>query len=379
MIIGFDAKRLYGNFTGLGNYSRAIVQNLQRFHPDHQYHLYTTTIQRTPETEPFLQNPGLRTYVAQDRLKAYWRSFAINEQLKQDGIQLFHGLSNEIPMSLAGSGIKSVVTIHDLIFKTLPHTYPLVDRTIYDWKFKNSCRKADRIIAISESTKRDIVRFYDIPPEKIEVIYQQCNPLFYQPADEATTRSIIERYQLPSEFLLYVGSIEKRKNLANIVRAYRHLPHDHQLPLVVVGRRNDSPYRKEVNALIGATGLEGRVLWITDLEDNLALQSLYHQASILVYPSQYEGFGLPVAEALLSGTPVVTSNVSSLPEAGGPASLFINPESPAAIAGAISKILDDPDLRNSMVEAGQQYARQTFNPERVTQQLIDCYQAVYAR
>lgn len=378
MTIGFDAKRLYGNFTGLGNYSRAIVQNLQRQYPEHQYHLYTTKINRTPETLPFLQHPDLRTFRTDARLKAYWRSYAIVNQLRKDGIELYHGLSNEIPFSLAGSGIRSVVTIHDLIFKTLPHTYPLVDRMIYDWKFKNSCQKADRVIAISESTKRDIVDLYGIVPEKIEVIYQQCNPLFYQPADEALTTQIAQRYQLPTDFLLYVGSIEKRKNLANIVRAYRHLPPDQQVPLVVVGRRNDSPYRREVNELIAASDLEDKVIWITDLEDNYALQSLYHLASLLVYPSQYEGFGLPVAEALLSGTPVVTANVSSLPEAGGPQSQYVDPESPEDIAAAIGRVLNDTELRASMVEAGRQYARHTFSPDRVTTQLMDCYQRVLA-
>lgn len=376
MIIGFDAKRLYRNFTGLGNYSRAVVQNLQRLHPENQYHLYTPKVERTPETEPFLKNPSLATHVARAPIKAYWRSYSIRHQLEKDGVELFHGLSNEIPFRLAKSKVRSVVTIHDLIFKTLPDTYPLVDRMMYDWKFKNSCRQANRVIAISESTKRDIIDFYGVAPEKIEVIYQQCNPLFYEPVDEAKTESLIQRYALPGEFILYVGSIEKRKNLANIVRAYRHLPPDHQLPLVVVGRRNDSPYREEVNSLVHSTGIADKVIWITDLEDNYALQSLYHRASILVYPSQYEGFGLPVAEALLSGTPVVTSNVSSLPEAGGPSSQYVDPESPVAIGRAIGEVLDDTSLRSTMIAEGKAYARRTFSPTRVTQQLVDCYRKV---
>ena len=374
MRIGFDSKRLYSNFTGLGNYSRALVKNVQALYPDNEYFLYSPKIKKNPETTFFYDNTNFKTYLTKTVFKAYWRSFSISSQLKKDGIQLYHGLSNELPANLKKNNVKSVVTIHDLIFKVLPETYSLIDRNIYDFKFRKACLQADKVIAISNSTKTDIVNFYGINPNKIEVIYQSCSSLFYEPIEQQQRISLNEQYNLPNQYLLSVGSVEKRKNLKLIIEAYQHLDPEHKVPLVIIGR--GKAYKKEVLELIASNGLENKVTWITDLKDNKVLRAIYQKATALVYPSFYEGFGLPIVESLLSKTPVITSNISSLPEAGGPNSLYINPKCPKELAHAITKILTDAELRNKMIEEGFKYANQMFSPNRVTKQLINCYEEI---
>ena len=372
MRIGFDAKRLYGNFTGLGNYSRALLRDLGEFYPDHDYYLYAPSAEPTPETNFFLKSTDYHTYLHQGRLKSLWRSYSMVGQLKTDRVELYHGLSHELPINIRRSGIKSIVTIHDLIFRIYPNTYPALDRTIYNLKFKHSCRYADRIVAISNNTKNDIVNYYGIPPDKIDVVYQSCNPLYYRTGETAKNESIIRQYKLPSEYLLYVGSITKRKNLKTVIESYKQLPSDCRIPWLIVG--NGGSYKKEVMELAVAKGLENLVIWMDDIANNEHLSTIYQHAMALVYPSLYEGFGLPVVEGLLSKTPVITSNVSSLPEAGGPRSIYIDPNNPDALADAIQQVLCDSELRETMKHAGYVYATQKFSRQTVTEQMIHLYQ-----
>jgi len=326
MKIGFDSKRLFCNFTGLGNYSRTLLKNLNDFYPDNDYYLYTPKIRRTPETDLFLSDPIYKTRMPETIFRSFWRTFSIKKQLETDAIQLFHGLSNEIPANLYKTPIKSIVTIHDLIFKSYPDTYKPIDRRIYDLKFKYACNHADRIIAISENTKKDITEFYNIDPNKIEVIYQACNPIYYNLKNKHTNDLVIKQYHLPPEYLLSVGSVEPRKNLKRVIESFRFLKKDLHIPLVIIGK--GGKYKQETLEMVRKAGLDKLVIRIDRLANNSDLQSIYQNSKALIYPSLYEGFGLPVAEALLCKTPVVTSGKSSLKEAGGPGSLYINPESP---------------------------------------------------
>ncbi|HHB79405.1 MAG TPA: glycosyltransferase family 1 protein [Saprospiraceae bacterium] len=368
MNIGFDAKRLFNNFTGLGNYSRTLLKNLLEFYPNNSYHLYTPKYKSNSQTQFFLKSPYQLFFPKFPKL--LWRSYLITNQLKKDNIDLYHGLSHELPLNVKNSGIKSVVTIHDLIFKKYPQTFPLIDRSIYDFKFKRACANADTIVAISESTKKDIVELYDIDHAKIKVVYQSCQPLYYQPSSLAE-KEIKALYGIPDEYLLFVGSVETRKNVKLLIEAYRHLHKDFRIPLVIVGRPRQGI--QEIRALIESVGMAHLVIWIENLSDNEHLQVLYQEAQAFIYPSLYEGFGLPVVEALLSRTPVITSNVSSLPEAGGPNSLYINPLESEDLAQAIEKVLTDVGLRQTMIAKGFEYAHSRFGRRVVTDTLVDIY------
>lgn len=347
MKIGFDAKRYYHNNTGLGNYSRTLVASLQTFFPENEYVLYDESSLR--------------------------RTFCLGSKAKKDGCDLFHGLSNELPVDIK---IPSLLTIHDVCWRTFPEMYHFFDRHIYDIKYGSSCRRADKIIAISESTKRDIIDIYGIPEERIEVIYQPVGKEYYTPMSKDKARSIIDANikNLPEDYILYVGSINSRKNLLSVVKAL-HLIKEQERPfLLIVG--NGHEYRREVESYISANNLGAYTRIENSVSDNNILQALYTCARLFVYPSFYEGFGLPVVEAALQGTPVITSTVSSLPEAAGPDACLIDPhckDAPEQIRDAIINILTDEQMGQMMAKKMEQYARESFSPDVLTGKMMNLY------
>lgn len=376
MKIGFDAKRLYNNFTGLGNYSRTLVSNLQHYFPEEEYHLYTPKIKKEITTIPFLESKLYNTHCYQSWCKNLWRTSWIKKDLKKDQIDLYHGLSHELPTNIDKTGIRSIVTMHDVIFLTFPDMYTAIDRTIYNYKFRYACQHADKIIAISQCTRQDLIHYFGVSENKIEVIYQAIQPTFYQMQSQEQAIATIQKYGLPEDYLLYVGAINARKNLLNLIKALPLLPKELQIPLIVVG--NGHQYKTEVQKYIQKAHLTHQVIFINNLHDPIDLQAFYQRAKIFIYPSYYEGFGLPVTEALLSKVPVITSNRSSLPEAGGPNSCYINPDSPEEIAQAIDKVLSDEQQRKQMIELGFSFAQQQFNVQQLTKQVHDLYYKICA-
>lgn len=366
--IGFDAKRLYNNFTGLGNYSRTLLKDLATYYPDEAYFLFTPGIKENSETQYFLNSPMFEVQNYTGWAKAWWRSRGVLKDIKSFEIDLFHGLSHEIPIGLKKLDVKSVVTIHDLVFKLYPEQYAVIDRLIYDKKFNYACQQADTIIAISESTKSDIIKYYNIPEEKIEVIYQSCGRHFFQKKSEEIKNTIRQRYDLPSQFYLYVGSIIERKNLLGIVQAMAQVDRSKLLPLVIIG--NGSKYKDQVVEFAQKSGILKYLLFKKiSYED---LPAVYQSAHLFIYPSYYEGFGIPVLEALLSNTPVISSNVSSLPEVAGPNSVLVSPDQIDEISHALIEVSANEALRASMKKAGIEYAKK-FRGEQLASQLFLTY------
>jgi glycosyltransferase involved in cell wall biosynthesis len=373
MRIGFDAKRAFNNRAGLGNYSRDVIRAMVRKQED-SIHLYTTKL--NPEIfslDEFEESNLIEVHKPKDLidqiLKTYWRSFSIARDLRKDKLDLFHGLSNEIPFTLSKT-VKTVVTIHDLIFKRFPQWYKPFDIKIYDWKFKNACKNADKIIAISEQTKADIIDFYGIDPEKIEVIYQTCNDAFKIKASQEELNSLIKKYQLPEAFLLNVGTIEPRKNAFEIVKAI----HQHQIkiPLFIIGR--STAYAEDIKTYIKENSLEQQIKLLHDVS-NKDLPIFYQLASAFIYPSTFEGFGIPIIEALYSGTPVISSTGSCFSEAGGPDSIYVDAQNTEALAKSITKVISNKNLQENMSQKGLEYV-QRFNTDKVTTDLINLYKSL---
>lgn len=376
MNIGFDGKRAVQNFTGLGNYSRYVIENLYRYYPQHDYTLYAP---KEKQEKPFLemmhQCPALRCVYPEGvwkQAKAAWRSWGVTPQLERDGIEIYHGLSNELPLNIRkAKGVRSVVTIHDLIFLRHPEFYPAIDRKIYAYKFRQACLQADAIIAVSECTKRDIQEFFHIPEEKIHVVYQGCNPIFTQPVSKEERQRVRQKYHLGERrYVLNVGTLEARKNAAQLASAFGHCPTG--MLLVLVGRR--TPYVKEILRNL-CVFLPKDAVHILDHVPTEDLPALYAEAELFVYPSRYEGFGIPILEALNVGVPVVAATGSCLEEAGGPDSCYLSPASGDELGFLLEDLLDAPEQRARMVERGKIYA-QRFAPEKQMAKLMKVYESL---
>lgn len=368
MNIGFDGKRAANNLTGLGNYSRSLIEHVAKQFPTNQYFIYTPKVKENILTLPLFSKANV--YLKQPdkgKSKLFWRSSGIKKQLIEDKIDLFHGLSHEIPLGIQHIGIKSIVTMHDLIFLRKPHYYKLIDRLIYKFKSKYACDKSDRIIAISEKTKEDIVELYNINPSKIDVIYQSCDDSFKTLSSTFEKEKIKKKYKLPDKFILNVGTIEARKNLLLVIKALPKINDDFKL--VVVGK--ETTYTALVKREIENLGLQHRVIFLKNVPFN-DLPLIYQLASVFVLPSYYEGFGIPIIEALYSNIPVVAATGSCLEEAGGPNSIYVSPDSEIDLANAINKVLTDEKLQDTMKQKGYEYV-QKFDNEIVNQQLMDCY------
>lgn len=368
MRIGFEAKRAFHNFTGLGNYARAVIHILTTHFPENQYFIYSPKLKKNSRTDflYLLSNGTIRTSPFK-LFKSYWRSKGIISQLLKDKVELFHGLSHEIPFGLNKKGIKSVVTIHDLIFIRFPHFFNFIDRKIYDFKFRSACKNSDRIIAISQQTKNDIVQFFGIDERKIDVVYQGCDPIFQLTCSAAELAQVRLNYQLPTHYLLCVGTLENRKNQLVILKALVHLPE--HIHLVLVGK--STPYEHVLRAYILANQLEDRVKIISNV-DFKDLPSIYQQAEMFVYPSLFEGFGIPILEALTSGTPVIAAKGSCLEEAGGPHSLYFQPNDEIELTESIAQILADKSLKNEMIKKGNEFAL-NFSEENIAKNLLTVY------
>ena len=370
MRIGFDAKRAAQNRTGLGNYSRFILELLTTYAPENEYLLYTPNPHKT-DLLGDLSKKGILCYptgTLWEKLRSIWRVWGITNDIIKDNIQLFHGLSNELPLNIRrAQQTKTIVTIHDLIFLRYPEYYPFIDRHIYAYKFKKACINADRIIAVSECTKRDIMHFFKIPEEKIDVIYQGCDEQFKHPAEDDIKEEVKNKYKLPEKYLLYVGSIESRKNLLLVAKALEHIKEP--INVIAIGKR--TAYTQLVENFLKEKELEGRMRILHNIPFR-ELPAFYQMSTAFVYPSFFEGFGIPLLEALNSGVPAIGATGSCLEEAGGPHSLYIDPNKPEELAEALERTFNDTGLREEMINKGKEYALR-FEKKVIAEELLQVY------
>jgi len=380
MNIGFDAKRAYHNGTGLGHYSRTLIRSLAEYFPQNEYFLFNPKPSELFKLNGKNVHEVLPSGLLHKTLSSVWRSTWIKNDLEKLDIDIYHGLSNEIPLDIHMTDTRSVVTIHDVIFERFPQQYSKIDVEIYKRKFKYACDHADKVIAISEQTKKDIMEFYKTPGEKISVCYQSCNPAFAETVSERTKQQIKEKYSLPDQYFLYVGSIIERKNLMGICKAIYLLRNELKIPLVVIG--DGTKYKQQVKDFIKQIGLEKQIIFLS--ENPLAkvassflkaedFPAIYQSAIAMIYPSFFEGFGIPVLEALWSRLPVITSNVSCLPEAGGDGAYYVDPNSSEEIAEGMKTIFADGSFTEALKEKGWQHA-QNFTQQKCAADVMRVYE-----
>jgi glycosyltransferase involved in cell wall biosynthesis len=320
---------------------------------------------------------GLRTEVsaistARPAVRILWEQLVQPLRLARSGIDLLHSMAFVQPVIMPCRGI---VTIYDLTFILFPQGLQPWRRLYLKWGTSCSAARAERVIAISLSTKRDVVSLLGVPEDKVEVVPCGVDEDFHpRPGSDALDR-LRDRRGLPRQMLLSVGTMEPRKNLNTLLQSYALLRGRMQIaPLVVAGPRGWR--HEEVFSTVERLGLEETVLF-PGYVPREELPFWYNAADLFVYPSLYEGFGLPALEAMASGTPVVTSNTSSLPEVVGDAGLLVNPSDPEAMAEAIQKVLTDSDLRDSLRERGLERAR-AFTWDRAAQDTVAVYDRALA-
>ncbi len=370
MNIGFDAKRAFLNTSGLGNYARTLIKSLNQYYPENHYTLFTTKqsendFQKHISTKKNISIQEPQSFIDK-KLRSRWRTYGISEILEEQHMDVYHGLSNELPFNINKFKGKKIVSTHDLIFLRFPKLYPYIDRKIYNKKFRHACDVSDTIIAISEETKRDIEKYYFIPESKIKVIYQSCDELYYQEQTVEHIQQVKKKHLLPEKYLLYVGTIEERKNLLTIVKALKKVK---DIPLVVVGTKKS--YYQKVKEYIVSNKLQDRVIFLKNVE-NCDLPVIYRKADLFIFPSLFEGFGIPIIEALTSKVPVITSKGGCFPEAAGPDSIYIDPTNSNELAEQINFLLNSENERIQIANKGFDFA-QKFHPKHVSEQLMDLY------
>ncbi|UOE39481.1 glycosyltransferase family 4 protein [Chryseobacterium oryzae] len=362
MKIAFDAKRFFHNTSGLGNYSRDLVRILAAYFTDNEYILFNKN--KSQRGSDILSNTNVH-FIETSKGKMS-RQLKMGKDAQKQNADIFHGLSGELPLVWDKKPIKKIVTIHDLIFVRYPQYYSFFDRKIHLWKFKKAAHLADKIIAISEQTKRDIITYLKVPESKIEVIYQGCHKAFKENQNEELILRAKEKFELPERFILNVGTIEERKNLLNVVKALK----DTNIPLIVVGKK--TKYFKKVEQFVQQNKITVKFLEGVSMEE---LAVMYKLADIFIYPSFFEGFGIPVIEALFSKTVVITSNTSCLPEAGGPDSLYIDPQNVQDIRSKIKFLWENESERKRRADKGFEFV-QKFNDEPIANAVMNLYKEV---
>jgi len=379
MKIAFDAKRAFNNFTGLGNYARFTINALNKYYPDNELLLYTPTVQEHTESSAFLRKYNNQTIFpsglyAKGILQNVWRSARIFNDATRQGANIFHGLSNELPSGNALS-TKKIVTIHDLIFLRYPHFYPFIDRNIYKRKFKKACLLADKLIAVSEQTKHDIIEFFSIESDKIVVVYQGVHDNYKVEIGTQRMAHLSNEYGLHRPYLLYVGSIEERKNALQLVKAFKAFkrlnPTDESL-LLIVGKK--TKYQQAVEQEINESKLREDVRILNQVPFG-NLPFLYKGAMAAIYPSSTEGFGIPILESLHMKTPVLAGNGAAMKEAGARHALYIEPHDIEQFAEKINQLVTDKDLTEKLLTGVDTHLAK-FSANKIASDLMDVYQSV---
>jgi glycosyltransferase involved in cell wall biosynthesis len=378
MNIGLDAKRIFFNNSGLGNYGRRFYRALAKNSGSDHFFLYSP--KPVPSDNPYLKevDPANSLIISPERPYhkilggSPWRSGLINAKLRKDQIGIYYGLSNEIPFGGKNSGIVKVVIIHDLIFLRYPQLYPAIDVFFYKLKTKYAAKNADFIIAASEQTKRDIVEYYHIPEEKITVIYPCSDPIFYNRETIDASRF----FNPKRRYIISIGAITPRKNLMKTVQAFNMVKEKHDLDLVVIGSAVGlgREYLKNIISYIEENQLTDRVHFLDNVPYKY-VPAICRNAEMMVYPSQFEGFGMPIVEGLFSNIPVITSQGGCFPEAGGNAAIYVNPDNFDEIAGWIDKLMNSESLRTELTTKGLKYAEK-FSQENIENDIVNFHRSV---
>jgi len=367
--IAIDARKIRD--YGIGTYVRNLLRQLARQDERNEYVVLCN--EHDCETVEAL-GPRFRAVIEDARSYSIREQFAVPMDLRREAIELFHAPHYVLPPL---TPCRSVVTIHDCIHLRFPQYLP--SRLGYAYargQMWTATHQAARVMTVSEASKRDILRYFRVPESRIDVIYNAIDDRFWQEPDTEAIALVRERYQLTGPFVLYAGNIKPHKNLERLIESFhllrQHSPELKDVLLLIIG--DEISKYATLRRAVHRHKLHKHVRFFGFVADQ-TLAALYRLAGVFVFPSLYEGFGLPPLEAMASGTPVITSNVSSLPEVVGDAALMIDPYEPEAIADAMRRVLTDASLRADLRRRGLARARE-FSWERSIRRVREIYDEV---
>jgi len=355
MNIGYDAKRAFTNSTGLGNYSRQLIDLMEQ----KEVGLFLFSPVSRPELNWSVPDSG--KIISPRTVSAFWRTYRMVNRAKFLPLDLYHGLSHELPLSIKKFPCPSLVTMHDIIYKRFPQYFGWWDRQIYDQKWKWAAHASDHVVAISQSTADDLMTYFQVSAEKISVIYNCVSDVF-QPEDSEVVD--IPEVLPEGNFALFMGQHNERKNLDLLLRAYAKAGNELP-PLVIIGpsqavdKAGENQFSRFIQPEGNFSGEE--------------LAAILRRARMLIYPSRFEGFGLPILEAMQSGTPVISCRNSSLPEVGGDAMLYTSEEDENELIHHIQRLWKENAAYNDLREAGLARAKQ-FSRERHQNEMYNLYE-----
>lgn len=370
MRIGVNALQLTTRNSGVGQYIYHMVSSLLSISTD-QFYIYLSRGNTRPEwlARPDVKIKEILFSKEQVAFRNLYELFYYGLDLRKDDISLFWSPDTKIP--LLTPNIPLVITSYDLAIFREPETYQL-SRVLY-WRklFKRAIQRSSCVVAISNTTRDDLIELMHVPPQKIRVIYCGVNPRFRSIKDGDILEHVRMKYGLPKNFLLFVGLFSPRKNIAGILKAFAILKDKFKIPhyLVMVGEKGWR-YQADLE-LVNSLGLEKEVVFPGYIEDD-DLPAVYNIADVFVFPSLYEGFGLPVLEAMACGTPVVTSNVSALPEVVGEAGILVNPYNHEEIASGVYRLLSDKKLSSELIRVGLERSGQ-FTWEKAAREMLTVF------
>lgn len=368
MKIGIDGLVLRGRDAGSLRYFQGLIGGLASESAEHEYLIFSNQ-----EVFNSIGFPQPKNFVHRDVRGLKFLPSALKQQLyfalsSVQPLDLLHCPVFVPPLSYRG---KTVMTVFDLTYRLYPQTMKWTGAFWWRLLGKKGTQKADRLITISKSTKQDLCRNMQIPGEKVAVIYPYLQEKF-KPVPNA--KAVLSKYGLPDLFILYVGTLERRKNIANLIRSYALAKQTGSLKHTLVLAGGRGWLYEDIDRTIQELKLEKELVFLGHVPDE-DLPALYSAADLFVFLSLYEGFGLPVLEAMACGTPVLASNVSSIPEVAGEAGVLVPPNDIERIASEMSAILADPDRCQRMSEKGLKQAHE-FTRERFVRETLRVYHQV---
>lgn len=371
MKIAIDATIIRKENTGTGFYIINLINGLAKIKDGNDYYIFTSSIQ----SKEFFNFESSNFHIVNKNFKnrifrVIWQFFLLPFELKKLKVGVLHSPNYITP--LFKLGFKVIVTIHDLTFYLFPEKFTVTKRLLFKYMLPLFIKIADKIIAVSNNTKKDILKFFKIPESKIIVTFESYPEYYDKDGYGASVGNTLNNYKIKNKYLLFVGMIEPRKNILSILKAFREIDADLELDLVIAGKKGW--YYKEIEEYQSEllnSGIKNNIIF-TGYVSEPELKYLYKNAYIFIYPSIYEGFGIPPLQAMVCKVPVITSSLSSLPEVVGDAAIMVNPYDIKEISSAIRILYIDFDKRTELVNKGVIQAKK-FSQENFAKNTIEVY------